>query len=236
MHAVFKYIILLQVDSEEGLPHERLFAIACRVGDQFVEIGKGKSKKLAKRVAAHNMAQRLRSLPLESSSSRVYQDDDDIIIGCIRSLVTPEKKVKKQRNRKKSKSTSSVRSTSTGEPSLQAFEYKNMTGPVVDLLRDPTHKIERTDIVGFVRRLEKEQNFKAMYLDSDERSATDEYQCMVQLSLDPPLVLIGEGPTKAEAKRNAAFDITKFFAQMVRTRGKSENTNGTSTPTSKVQD
>ena len=164
-------------------------------------------------MAAHNIAQRLRSLPLETSNSRVYQDDDDIIIDRIRTLLMPEKKSKRQKNKKKSKPVSSVRSS--GEASLQAFEYKNMAGPVVDLLRDPTHTIESSEAISFVRRLEKEQNFKAMYIDSDELSANQEYQCLVQLTLDPPLVLFGEGPTQIQAKRNAASDIINFFTHML---------------------
>jgi len=56
-----------------------LFAIACRVGDQFTEIGSGKSKKLAKRMAAHMMAERLRNLPSESAISLSYEDDDEEI-------------------------------------------------------------------------------------------------------------------------------------------------------------
>lgn len=75
-----------KVHSEEGLPHERLFAIACKVGDQYVEIGKGKSKKLAKRMAAHNMAEKLRSLPTESANVHAFDDDDDRIIERLKSM------------------------------------------------------------------------------------------------------------------------------------------------------
>lgn len=76
--------------SEEGLPHERLFAIACKVGDQYVEIGKGKSKKLAKRMAAHHMADKLRSLPTESGNVHAFDDDDDRIIEKLRSIMNKD--------------------------------------------------------------------------------------------------------------------------------------------------
>ena len=69
----------LKVDSEEGLPHERLFAIACKVGENHIQIGRGKSKKLAKRMAAHLMAEHLRALPVESAAHYICREDDEEI-------------------------------------------------------------------------------------------------------------------------------------------------------------
>lgn len=70
---------MTQVHSEEGLPHERLFAIACRVGENHIQIGRGKSKKLAKRIAAHLMADYLKSLPVETATHHVSLEDDEEI-------------------------------------------------------------------------------------------------------------------------------------------------------------
>lgn len=53
--------------------------MACRVGDHFVEVGKGKSKKLAKRQAAALMADRLRNIPSETSNVYDFDEDDDKI-------------------------------------------------------------------------------------------------------------------------------------------------------------
>nr|AVK59433.1 Loquacious-PE [Diabrotica virgifera] len=55
-----------EMEHEEGLPHERQFTIACHVL-KFREIGTGKSKKLAKRMAAHKMWQSLQDLPVTLS-------------------------------------------------------------------------------------------------------------------------------------------------------------------------
>ncbi|XP_026470194.1 interferon-inducible double-stranded RNA-dependent protein kinase activator A homolog isoform X2 [Ctenocephalides felis] len=54
-----------EMDFEEGLPHERQFTIACVVF-KHREVGQGKSKKLAKRQAAHKMWQTLQDAKLDS--------------------------------------------------------------------------------------------------------------------------------------------------------------------------
>lgn len=54
-----------ETESEVGLPHERQFTIACHVS-VYTEMGRGKSKKEAKRMAANQMWQRLLDLPIEA--------------------------------------------------------------------------------------------------------------------------------------------------------------------------
>lgn len=66
------------MEHEEGLPHERQFTIACHVL-KFREIGTGKSKKLAKRMAAHKMWKVLQELPLEGTNiPPSYDNEDDV--------------------------------------------------------------------------------------------------------------------------------------------------------------
>ena len=55
-----------ETETEVGLPHERLFTIACTILS-FREVGKGKSKKIAKRCAAHKMWSRLQENPLDNA-------------------------------------------------------------------------------------------------------------------------------------------------------------------------
>lgn len=63
---------------QEGLPHERLFTIACEVL-KHREVGIGNSKKLAKRMAAHKMWQGLQDMPLEGSAiPQGFEEDDDV--------------------------------------------------------------------------------------------------------------------------------------------------------------
>ncbi|XP_025832119.1 interferon-inducible double-stranded RNA-dependent protein kinase activator A homolog isoform X3 [Agrilus planipennis] len=62
---------------EEGLPHERQFTIACEVL-KHRELGMGKSKKLAKRMAAHKMWQALQDMPMEGSNlPQGFEDDEE---------------------------------------------------------------------------------------------------------------------------------------------------------------
>lgn len=61
------------MDSETGLPHERQFTIVCLML-KYRQVGMGKSKKLAKRQAAHKMWQALRDLPETTTGL----DDDDV--------------------------------------------------------------------------------------------------------------------------------------------------------------
>lgn len=68
---------LYELVSEEGLPHERQFTIACEVL-KHREHGAGKSKKLAKRQAALRMWQHLQDMPIEATQQQI--DDDDEVI------------------------------------------------------------------------------------------------------------------------------------------------------------
>lgn len=65
------------MEHEEGLPHERQFTIACSVL-KYKEIGTGKSKKLAKRMAAHKMWQALHDLPVEGAAVQSADEDEEV--------------------------------------------------------------------------------------------------------------------------------------------------------------
>lgn len=71
---------LYEMENEEGLPHERQFTIACEVF-KHREVGTGKSKKLAKRQAAHKMWQYLQEMPPEGNG-QTHSLDDDEEVGC----------------------------------------------------------------------------------------------------------------------------------------------------------
>lgn len=57
-----------ETEMEVGLPHERQFTIACIVL-KFYEVGHGKSKKIAKRQAAHKMWLMLQQQPVDANGS-----------------------------------------------------------------------------------------------------------------------------------------------------------------------
>ncbi|XP_026672457.1 RISC-loading complex subunit tarbp2-like isoform X5 [Ceratina calcarata] len=60
------------IENEEGLPHERQFTIVCSIL-KYREVGQGKSKKVAKRHAAHKMWQALHDMNNENPNL----DDDE---------------------------------------------------------------------------------------------------------------------------------------------------------------
>lgn len=66
-----------ELTSEEGFPHERTFGIACTIAT-YKEVGYGKSKKLAKRQAAHAMMQKFSDLPTEAHGDGLQDDEEDL--------------------------------------------------------------------------------------------------------------------------------------------------------------
>lgn len=65
------------MEGEEGLPHERQFTIVCSIL-KYREVGQGKSKKVAKRHAAHKMWQALHDMNNQAPSV-----DEDEVRTCI---------------------------------------------------------------------------------------------------------------------------------------------------------
>lgn len=56
-----------ETEMEVGLPHQREFTIACVVLKMY-EVGQGKSKKIAKRQAAHKMWLTLQQCPVDGAA------------------------------------------------------------------------------------------------------------------------------------------------------------------------
>lgn len=65
------------MEGEEGLPHERQFTIVCTIL-KYREVGQGKSKKVAKRHAAHKMWQALHDM-----NSQAPPVDEDEVRSCL---------------------------------------------------------------------------------------------------------------------------------------------------------
>lgn len=57
--------------------------------------------------------------------------------------------------------------------------------------------------------------FKVIYIHFDELSTTNNYQCFLQITSDPPIVAIGEGCTRDAAKTSAAFDAINIFTELL---------------------
>lgn len=70
------------MEGEEGLPHERQFTIVCSIL-KYREVGQGKSKKVAKRHAAHKMWQALHDMNNQAPSV----DEDEVRIRIVLLIV-----------------------------------------------------------------------------------------------------------------------------------------------------
>jgi RISC-loading complex subunit TARBP2 len=67
---------IYELSAEDGLPHDRLFAIECIIGKQKA-CGTGKSKKLAKRQAAHKLLMELKDIQPDQGAASSHLDVED---------------------------------------------------------------------------------------------------------------------------------------------------------------
>lgn len=72
------------------------------------------------------------------------------------------------------------------------------------------------DPVEYLSDLGTGGSFKAVFIEFDEASTLDTFQCFVQITCDPPAVAIGEGKTRKEAKIDAARSAIELFRELVR--------------------
>ncbi|XP_053677007.1 RISC-loading complex subunit tarbp2 [Anopheles nili] len=196
---------MYETETEEGLPHERQFTIACLVL-KFREVGEGKSKKIAKRQAAQKMWQRLQDQPLEPNQLMQLMDDDgNEEVGftgryaglkdvCIPTLSTNQsQKVSQFHKALKSR---------TGEA---LSELQNLN------LSDRSH-----DFIRLLATIAKEQRFEVTYVDIDEKTFNGRYQCLVQLSTMPVAVCQGTGKSIQEAQMFAARNSLEYLKIMTK--------------------
>lgn len=54
--------------------------------------------------------------------------------------------------------------------------------------------------------LSHEHRFDVLYIDIDERTADDRYQCLVEMSMQPMAVVVGRGVTRQDAYKDAAHN------------------------------
>ncbi|XP_055709687.1 interferon-inducible double-stranded RNA-dependent protein kinase activator A homolog isoform X4 [Phlebotomus papatasi] len=147
-----------ETEMEVGLPHERQFTIACTVL-KYREVGQGKSKKIAKRIAAHKMYTRLQDSPPDSSQVNQIIDE---------------------------------------EANEEAAKLSSPDLNCVQLLQE----------------IASEHQFDVTYVEIEEKTYSDCYQCLVQLSTLPVAVCQGAGETRADAKTSAARNALEYLKIM----------------------
>ncbi|XP_033248865.1 interferon-inducible double-stranded RNA-dependent protein kinase activator A homolog isoform X1 [Drosophila miranda] len=191
-------------ETEMGLPHERLFTIACTIL-QHREIGKGKSKKIAKRSAADKMWSRLQDTPIDAAKvadvcNELEGDSriNDNYYGDLKDITVPT--LTTQHSNKVSQFHKTLKNA-TGKKLLKLQTcLKNTTVDHLKLL---------TDIAA-------ENQFEVTYVDIEEKTFTGQFQCLVQLSTLPVGVCHGTGPTAREAQRHAAQNALEYLKIMTK--------------------
>ncbi|XP_076291130.1 protein Loquacious-like isoform X2 [Lasioglossum baleicum] len=191
------------MENEEGLPHERQFTIVCSIL-KYREVGQGKSKKVAKRHAAHKMWRALH----DANSENPNLDEDEVL----------------QRNANVNARYADLKvskiSTLTTIHSLKVSQFhkslKSSTGVKLFELQNTCLNDGDVNLVQFLQEIASEQQFEVTYVDIEEKSISGKCQCLVQLSTLPVAVCYGCGFTSKDAQASAAQNALEYLKIMTK--------------------
>ncbi|XP_059488357.1 RISC-loading complex subunit tarbp2-like isoform X2 [Neocloeon triangulifer] len=194
--------------SEKGLPHERLFTIACCVFKN-VETGTGKSKKLAKRQAAHKMWLKLKDMPVEQPNASVgLEDDDEIAQRSSSGSHFAELKDSK---------IATLTPPHSQKVSMFHKSLKSASGPKLTELQNTSLVSDSNfNYIKFLQEISHEQQFEVTFVDIEEKAKSGAVQCLVQLSTLPVAVCYGSGPTPKDAQSAAARNALEYLKIMTK--------------------
>ncbi|KAH1017962.1 interferon-inducible double-stranded RNA-dependent protein kinase activator A homolog isoform X2 [Dendroctonus ponderosae] len=193
---------LYEMEHEEGLPHERQFTIACQVL-KLREVGTGKSKKLAKRVAAHKMWQSIQDGPPEGNAYPGFETEEDLA-GKLSNVSLRYSGLKDSKI--------SYLSTQESQKVSQFHKaLKQSAGKKLNDLQNVNLASSDFNVVQFLKEIAVEQNFEVTYVNIEEKSITGKWQCLVQLSTLPVAVCYGSGQTSKEAHADAAHNALQYL-------------------------
>lgn len=190
---------------EEGLPHERQFTIACEVL-KHREVGMGKSKKLAKRMAAHKMWQALQDMPIEGTNlPQGFEEEDELTT-----------RVQTRYSGLKDSKITTVNTPHSHKVSQFHKILKQSRGNKLTELQNTSLNIKDFNFVQFLQEIASEQQFEVTYVDVEEKSLNGKSQCLVQLSTLPVAVCYGSGNTSKDAQSNAAHNALEYLKIMTK--------------------
>lgn len=196
-----------ETEMEVGLPHERQFTIACTIL-KYREIGKGKSKKVAKRLAAHKMWTRLQENPLDQNQITQILDED----GNEENRATILKRYADLKD--------AHVPTLTHQHSCKVAQFhktlKATSGDSLKQLQTTCLNDDDVNFVQFLQQIAGEHQFEVTYVDIEEKTYSGRYQCLVQLSTLPVAVCQGSGLTSTEAQSNAAQNALEYLKIMTK--------------------
>lgn len=189
-----------ETEEEKGLPHERVFTIACYV-DHLVEKGEGKSKRLAKRQAAHNMLKRLKDLEGKDEEETKNEAKVNGLLG-----TNDVSNVKEKHSNLQSAYSQKVMKFLKDLKTSKSLALMRLQE--VDLM-DPN-----LDCANLLQEISEELEFEITYIPMEAQGKNGDFHCMVQISSLPLAVCFGRGFSKEEAKTDAAFNALQFIKIM----------------------
>lgn len=191
-----------ETEETTGLPHERMFTV-CVYVNVYKEEGIGKSKKIAKREAAHNMLKFLETIPIELAENKSEDDLDEkgdtngLKQSHDSNFLTPQviKKIQQYHT---------------------VFLQKNK-GPLLEnflSMKNIEKQIE--DPIEFLEDLGDELKYNVSFVEIEEMSKADTFQTLLQLTTTPVTVFCGSGVTIEDAKMEAVYKALEFLQIMNR--------------------
>ncbi|KAL2748510.1 RISC-loading complex subunit tarbp2-like isoform X1 [Vespula maculifrons] len=150
------------MEGEEGLPHERKFTIVCSILS-FREVGYGKSKKIAKRHAAHKMWLTLH----DTNNQASIMDGDEI--------VQKSANVNARYADLKGSKISTLTTPHSHKVSLFHKNLKSSTGVKLFELQNTCLNDGDVNLVQFLQEIASEQQFEVTYVDIEEKSISGEF-------------------------------------------------------------
>ncbi|XP_077515112.1 protein Loquacious-like isoform X2 [Amblyomma americanum] len=200
---------------EDGLPHERTFGISCLVNN-LNEMGKGKSKRLAKRQAAKKMIELIKNV----QNGLLNGEDDKFgelgsgpggLGPC--STVLQEAKCYMGLKEQNISALTPRHSQQVGQllRQLQASDGIRLAG-----LQGTSLSTAGLDYVGLLREIADEQSFEVTYVPIDELSPDGKHQCLVQLTSLPLAVCFGTADTPDQAQVAAARSALQYLKIMTK--------------------
>ncbi|XP_050436901.1 RISC-loading complex subunit tarbp2-like isoform X2 [Adelges cooleyi] len=190
-------------ESEDGLPHQRLFTVSCNVSE-YKQVGVGKSKKIAKRLAANKLYLMLHKMQSNvTQNTRAADNVDDFV-------------------RLESSSLSGLKNSKSSSQFHKLPEiHKHLPlgdGPCFKEIKEMTDDaLCSCNAKKILENFMTEQNLKATFIDFEETSFNGQFQTSLQISTPITVAFHGESRFNyEEAQQDAAYRSLLFFKTILK--------------------
>ncbi|CAN7997122.1 unnamed protein product [Ixodes hexagonus] len=211
---------------EEGLPHERTFGISCLVNN-LSEMGKGKSKRLAKRQAAYKMIQLIEHV----QNGEINGEDEKFgepgglcgsggglggIVGNSGVSVGSVLQEAKCYMGLKEQNINTLTPRHSQQVGQLLRQLQGSDGVRLGSLQGTPLNTAGLDYVGLLREIADEQSFEVTYVPIEELSTDGKHQCLVQLTSLPLAVCFGTAESPEQARAAAARSALQYLKIMTK--------------------